>query len=253
MENGEGRPTVRSIAFEGEPTTRIHRQEEGEGLNSNHASNLRTNEKFSSREINCSKIEEHEKQNLGNKNGAVMFASESKGMLVDVFHSFSNKWNQKLGEKLSSDGLIGSCDSPAQVVHRIDPPTRTPGNVKLFIKNIDTSVTSTRLKEIFCKFETLQSCKVTLKPGKKGKCYGYVMFASDVSSMLVCNSLHGTILEGKKLFCNVLIIKDQKVVLQKNNSVVASKAPETMLTLLISPVIKLLYDEMETICAMLLG
>ncbi|KAH7845622.1 hypothetical protein Vadar_004122 [Vaccinium darrowii] len=112
---------------------------------SNHASNLGINEKFSSQEINCSKIEEHEKQNLGNKNGVVMFASESKGMLVDVSHSFSSKWNQKLGEKLCSDGLIGSCDPPAQVVHQMDPPTRTPGN----------------------------SCKVTSEQRKKGKCYGY--------------------------------------------------------------------------------
>ncbi|KAH7844457.1 hypothetical protein Vadar_028196 [Vaccinium darrowii] len=109
-------------------------------LKSIHGSNLGINEKFSSQEINCSKIEEHEKQNLGNKNGVVMFASESKGMLVDVSHSFSCKWNQKLGEKLCSDGLIGSCDPPAQ------------------------------------------SCKVTSEQGKKGKCYGYVKFKSEISS-----------------------------------------------------------------------
>ncbi|KAH7847716.1 hypothetical protein Vadar_029448 [Vaccinium darrowii] len=88
MEKREGRPTVRSINCEGKPTTRIHRQEEGEGLKSNHASNLRINEKFSSQEIYCSKIEEHEKQNLGkkNKNGADRFASEYNGYLF-----FSNR------------------------------------------------------------------------------------------------------------------------------------------------------------------
>ncbi|XP_059639321.1 polyadenylate-binding protein 6-like [Cornus florida] len=89
-----------------------------------------------------------------------------------------------------------------------DSLTRKSGMANLFIKNLDPSVTSAKLHDIFCKFGTILSCKVAEENGKcKG--FGYVQFDPEDSSMAAL-SLNGTILDGKKLHVSKFVKKSER-------------------------------------------
>ncbi|KAL6996373.1 hypothetical protein U1Q18_006502 [Sarracenia purpurea var. burkii] len=91
-----------------------------------------------------------------------------------------------------------------------DPLTRKTGVGNLFVKNLDPSVTSARLQGIFCKFGTILSCKVVEEHGKS-KGFGFVQFDSEDSSMAAVNSLHGSVLEGKKLYVSKFVKKSERI------------------------------------------
>lgn len=79
-----------------------------------------------------------------------------------------------------------------------DPITRKNRSGNLFVKNLDQSITSARLQEIFSNYGTILSCKVVEENGiSKG--FGFVQFDSEDSAMAALNALHDTELEGKKL------------------------------------------------------
>lgn len=79
-----------------------------------------------------------------------------------------------------------------------EPISRKTGIGNLFVKNLDPSITSARLQEIFSKYGTVISCKVAEENGKS-KGYGFVQFDSEDSAMEALDAVHGTMQEGKKL------------------------------------------------------
>ncbi|XAR67663.1 hypothetical protein NMG60_11002510 [Bertholletia excelsa] len=90
-----------------------------------------------------------------------------------------------------------------------DPLKRKTGVGNLFVKNLHHSVTGTELESIFSKFGTILSCKVAEEHGKS-KGFGFVQFESVGSSIAALNTLHGTFLEGKKLFVSKFVKKTER-------------------------------------------
>lgn len=79
-----------------------------------------------------------------------------------------------------------------------DPLTRKTGIANLFVKNLDSSVTSACLQTIFSKFGPILSCKVAEENGKS-KGFGFVQFVSEESGLAALAALRDSVLEGKKL------------------------------------------------------
>nr|CAN65531.1 hypothetical protein VITISV_039630 [Vitis vinifera] len=92
--------------------------------------------------------------------------------------------------------------------HR-DPLPRKTGLANLFVKNLDPSINSASLQDIFCKFGNILSCKVAEENGKS-KCFGFVQFDSDDSATAALNALNDTMLDGKKLFVSKFVKKCER-------------------------------------------
>ncbi|KAL2493205.1 Polyadenylate-binding protein 6 [Abeliophyllum distichum] len=90
-----------------------------------------------------------------------------------------------------------------------DPITRKTAIGNLFIKNLNPSITSACLQEIFIKYGEILSCKVAEENGKS-KGFGFVQFDSDLSAMAALNAVNGTVLEGKKLYVSKFIKKSER-------------------------------------------
>ncbi|KAK4427267.1 Polyadenylate-binding protein 6 [Sesamum alatum] len=87
-----------------------------------------------------------------------------------------------------------------------DPVTRMNSIGNLYVKNLDKSITSARLQEIFSKHGTVLSCKVAEEKGiSKG--FGFVQFDSEDTAMAALDALHDTVLEGKKLYVSKFLRK----------------------------------------------
>ncbi|KAL0354606.1 UNVERIFIED_CONTAM: Polyadenylate-binding protein 6 [Sesamum radiatum] len=87
-----------------------------------------------------------------------------------------------------------------------DPFSRMNSNGNLYVKNLNKSITSARLQEIFSKHGTVLSCKVAEENGiSKG--FGFVQFDSEDTAMAALNALHDTVLEGKKLYVSKFVRK----------------------------------------------
>ncbi|KAL0319328.1 UNVERIFIED_CONTAM: Polyadenylate-binding protein 5 [Sesamum angustifolium] len=86
------------------------------------------------------------------------------------------------------------------------PVTRMNSIGNLYVKNLDKSITSARLQEIFSEHGTVLSCKVAEEDGiSKG--FGFVQFDSEDTAMAALNALHDTVLEGKKLYVSKFVRK----------------------------------------------
>ncbi|KAF8407124.1 hypothetical protein HHK36_006249 [Tetracentron sinense] len=96
-----------------------------------------------------------------------------------------------------------------------DPLPRKTGVANLFVKNIDLSVDSTGLRDIFCKFGTVLSCKVAEENGRS-QGFGFVQFDSEESAMAALKALHGTMLQGKKLYVSKFVKKSDRQVCKES-------------------------------------
>lgn len=79
-----------------------------------------------------------------------------------------------------------------------DPFRRKTGIGNIFVKNLDHSITSAELQDMFCKFGTILSCKVVEENGKS-KGFGFVQFGSEDFAIAAIGALHNTMIKGKKL------------------------------------------------------
>lgn len=79
-----------------------------------------------------------------------------------------------------------------------DPLVRKIGVGNLFVKNLDSSITSAHLQKLFCQFGNILSCKVAEENGTS-KGFGFVQFDSEASAMAAIDHLHDTMVQGKKL------------------------------------------------------
>ncbi|XP_024022492.1 polyadenylate-binding protein 4-like [Morus notabilis] len=85
-----------------------------------------------------------------------------------------------------------------------DPLSRKSGVGNLFVKNLDRSITSAKLQDLFSKYGNLLSCKVAEENGTS-KGFGFVHFDSEVSAMAAITALHNETVLGKKLYVSKFV------------------------------------------------
>lgn len=74
---------------------------------------------------------------------------------------------------------------------------RSSGFGNLFVKNLDSSITSSCLERMFSPFGAILSCKVVEENGQS-KGFGFVQFDTEQSAV-AARALHGSMVDGKKL------------------------------------------------------
>ncbi|VVA97865.1 unnamed protein product [Arabis nemorensis] len=75
---------------------------------------------------------------------------------------------------------------------------RTSGFGNLFVKNLDSSISSSCLERMFSPFGAILSCKVVEENGQS-KGFGFVQFDTEQSAVAARCALHGSMVDGKKL------------------------------------------------------
>ncbi|KAG6428936.1 hypothetical protein SASPL_106975 [Salvia splendens] len=90
-----------------------------------------------------------------------------------------------------------------------DPVARNNNNGNLFVKNLDKSITSLLLEEVFSKYGSVVSCKVASENGiSKG--FGFVQFESEESAVAARAALHDSSLAGKKLYVSKFLRQSER-------------------------------------------
>ncbi|KAG7625458.1 Polyadenylate-binding protein 6 [Arabidopsis thaliana] len=92
--------------------------------------------------------------------------------------------------------------------------TRT-GFANLYVKNLNSSITSSCLERMFCPFGSILSCKVVEENGQS-KGFGFVQFDTEQSAVSARSALHGSMVYGKKLFVAKFINKDERAAMAGN-------------------------------------
>ncbi|XP_024022522.1 polyadenylate-binding protein 4-like [Morus notabilis] len=109
---------------------------------------------------------------------------------------FSHSHASKAIECLNRTELKGR---PMRVMwSQRDPLSRKTEVGNLFVKNLDSSMTSAKLQGMFSKFGNILSCKVSKENGTS-KGFGFVCFDSEDSAMAALTALHNSTVQGKKL------------------------------------------------------
>ncbi|PQQ05871.1 polyadenylate-binding protein 4-like isoform X1 [Prunus yedoensis var. nudiflora] len=91
-----------------------------------------------------------------------------------------------------------------------DALPRKTGIANIFVKNLDTSVTSTQLQDMFGDFGTILSCKVAEENGKS-KGFGFVQFDTEDSAMAAVSALNDTVIMGKNLYVSKFVKKSERL------------------------------------------
>nr|TKW22624.1 hypothetical protein SEVIR_4G240800v2 [Setaria viridis] len=82
-----------------------------------------------------------------------------------------------------------------------DPSMRKSGRANVFVKNLEPSIDSKSLHDMFSSFGTILSCKVATDPSTgQSKGYGFVQYESEESTQDAINKLNGMLVDGRKIF-----------------------------------------------------
>ena len=82
-----------------------------------------------------------------------------------------------------------------------DPSMRKSGRANVFVKNLEASIDSKNLYDMFSSFGTILSCKVATDPSTgQSKGYGFVQYESEESAQDAINQLNGMLADGRKIF-----------------------------------------------------
>ncbi|EFH61397.1 predicted protein [Arabidopsis lyrata subsp. lyrata] len=92
---------------------------------------------------------------------------------------------------------------------------RRTGFGNLYVKNLDISITSSGLERMFNPFGVILSCKVVEENGQS-KGFGFVQFETEQSAVTARSALHGSMVDGKKLFVAKFINKNERVAMAGN-------------------------------------
>ncbi|WZY89797.1 hypothetical protein YC2023_046532 [Brassica napus] len=92
---------------------------------------------------------------------------------------------------------------------------RRSGLGNLFVKNLDSSITSSCLERMFSPFGVILSCKVAEENGQS-KGFGFVQFATEQSAVAARLASHGSMVDGKKLFVAKFINRDERAAMSGN-------------------------------------
>ncbi|XP_010504205.1 PREDICTED: polyadenylate-binding protein 6-like [Camelina sativa] len=107
---------------------------------------------------------------------------------------------------------------------------RTTGLGNLYVKNLDSSITSICLERMFCPYGFVLSCKVAEENGKS-KGFGFVQFQTEKSAAAARSALHGSVVDGKKLFVAKFINKNERAAMaghQESTNVYVKNLIETV-------------------------
>jgi polyadenylate-binding protein len=82
-----------------------------------------------------------------------------------------------------------------------DPSMRKSGRANVFVKNLEPSIDSKSLHDMFSSFGTILSCKVATDASTgQSKGYGFVQYESEKSAQEAINMLNGMLADGRKIF-----------------------------------------------------
>ncbi|XP_010487494.1 PREDICTED: polyadenylate-binding protein 6-like [Camelina sativa] len=107
---------------------------------------------------------------------------------------------------------------------------RTTGLGNLYVKNLDSSITSICLERMFSPYGDVLSCKVAEENGKS-KGFGFVQFHTEQSAAAARSALHGSVVDGKKLFVAKFINKNDRAAMaghQESTNVYVKNLIETV-------------------------
>ncbi|KAJ4893776.1 Polyadenylate-binding protein 6 [Raphanus sativus] len=93
---------------------------------------------------------------------------------------------------------------------------RRSGLGNLFVKNLDSSITSSCLERMFSPFGVILSCKVAEENGQS-KGFGFVQFDTEQSAVAARLASHGSMVDGKKLFVAKFIKKGERAAMSGVN------------------------------------
>nr|VDD48069.1 unnamed protein product [Brassica oleracea] len=82
----------------------------------------------------------------------------------------------------------------------------------LYVKNLDSSVSDEKLKEMFSPFGTVTSCKVMRDPSGISKGSGFVAFSTPEEATEAMSQLSGKMVEGKPLYVAIAQRKEDRSV-----------------------------------------
>ena len=83
-----------------------------------------------------------------------------------------------------------------------------PGNV--FIKNLDKSIDTKNLKDIFSVFGNILSCKVPMDPNGDSKCHGFIQFENEEDANKAIKKVNGMLVENKKVYVSHFMPKKER-------------------------------------------
>ncbi|CAN8259109.1 unnamed protein product [Cochlearia groenlandica] len=92
---------------------------------------------------------------------------------------------------------------------------RRSGFGNLFVKNLSSSITSICLERMFRPFGAILSCKVAEENGHS-KGFGFVQFDTEQSAVAARCALHGSLVDGKKLFVAKFVNKNERAAMSGN-------------------------------------
>lgn len=86
-----------------------------------------------------------------------------------------------------------------------DPSIRKSGYANVFIKNLDTSIDSKALHDIFAAFGTVLSCKVAIDANGQSKGYGFVQFDQENAAQNAIRRLNGMLINDKQVYVSLFV------------------------------------------------
>ncbi|GLT58964.1 hypothetical protein SLA2020_318170 [Shorea laevis] len=92
-----------------------------------------------------------------------------------------------------------------------DPDARKSGVGNVFIKNLNESIDSARLQELFQKFGNVVSCKVATSEDGKSKGHGFVQFETEESANAAIQELNGSTVVDKQIYVGKFVKKSDRI------------------------------------------
>ncbi|XP_004246907.1 polyadenylate-binding protein 7 [Solanum lycopersicum] len=94
---------------------------------------------------------------------------------------------------------------------RRDSDVRRSGAGNVFVKNLNDTIDSTKLEEIFQKFGNILSCKVAVSEDGRSKGFGFVQFETEDSANTAIEELNGSAVGGKEMYVGKFVKKSDRV------------------------------------------
>ncbi|XP_016468645.1 polyadenylate-binding protein 7-like [Nicotiana tabacum] len=94
---------------------------------------------------------------------------------------------------------------------RRDSDVRISGTGNVFIKNLNDTIDSAKLQEMFQKFGNISSCKVVVSEDGRSKGYGFVQFETEESANAAIEKLNGSVVGGKQMYVGKFAKKSDRI------------------------------------------
>jgi len=103
-------------------------------------------------------------------------------------------------------------DRPCRVMwSQRDPANRRSGVGNIFIKNLEASIDSKSLVDVFSEFGNIKSAKVVLDENMHSKGYGFVQFETQEQADRAMSALNGKLMNGQKVHIGPFVSKKDRL------------------------------------------